>query len=147
LLLDIALDHLTLGRAALLRAVLDHSAFRTPQSALDQAAKELAAAVDGLRTAGTQDHIPRGLLTRAWLHAIANNPAAARADLDEAWQIAARGDMRLFMADIHLHRACLSRDKEELKKARDLIEQCGYWRRKEELEDAEAASALWEARE
>ncbi len=24
-------------------------------------------------------------------------------------------------------------------KARDLIENCGYWRRKEELEDAEAA--------
>ncbi len=146
-LLDIALDHLTLGRATLLRAVLDNSAFRTPHSALTQAAKEFADAVDGLRAAGDQEFIPRALLTRAWLHAITHNATAARADLDEACQIASRADMRLHMADIHLHRARLFRDKEELKKARDLIEQCGYWRRKEELEDAEAASALWEARE
>lgn len=27
--------------------------------------------------------------------------------------------------------------------ARKLIEQCGYWRRKEELEDAEAAAKNW----
>jgi hypothetical protein len=39
----------------------------------------------------------------------------------------------------------LFRDKEELKKARALIEQCGYWRRKEELEDAEAAAGEWSA--
>ncbi len=142
-LLDIALDHLTLGRAALLRAVLDPSAFRTPHPALAQAAKELAAAVDGLRAAGHQEFIPRAILPRAWLHAITNNPTAARADLDEAWQIASRGDMRLFMADIHLHRARLFRDQAELKKARDLIEQCGYWRRKEELEDAETAAREW----
>lgn len=142
-LFDIALDHLTLGRADLLRAVLDNSAFCTPQSALAQAAKELAAAVDGLRAAGQQDDMPRGLIARAWLNALTNNPTAACADLDEAWQIAARGDMRLFMADIHLHRARLFRDKAELQKARALIEQCGYWRRKEELEDAEAAARGW----
>jgi len=142
-LLEVALDHLTLGRTDLLRAVLDNSAFRTPQSALDQAAKELAAAVDGLRAAGDQEFIGRSLLPRAWLHALTNNPIAAHTDLDEAWQIAARGDMRLFMADIHLHRARLFRDKAELQKARELIEQCGYWRRKEELEDAEAAARGW----
>ena len=71
-------------------------------------------------------------------------PLTPGADLDEAWQIASRGDMRLHMADIHLHRARLFRDKEELKKARDLIEHCGYWRRKEELEDAEAAARGWQ---
>jgi len=87
--------------------------------------------------------MPRGLIARAWLHALTNNPTAAHADLDEAWQIAARGDMRLFMADIHLHRARLFRDQAELQKARELIEQCGYWRRKEELEDAEAAARGW----
>ena len=27
--------------------------------------------------------------------------------------------------------------------ARKLIEECGYWRRKEELEDAEAAAKNW----
>ena len=69
--------------------------------------------------------------------------AAARADLDEAWQIAERGPMRLHMADIHLHRARLFRDKSELAKARAIIEACGYWRRKEELEDAEEAASTW----
>ncbi len=142
-LLDIALDHLTLGRAALLRAVLDPSASGDPQPAIAQATKELAAAIDGLRAAGDREFIARSLLPRAWLHAITNDPTAARADLDEAWQIASRGDMRLFMADIHLHRARLFRDKAELNKARSLIEQCGYGRRKEELEDAEAAAWGW----
>ena len=87
--------------------------------------------------------MPLGLIARAWLHALTQNEPAARADLDEAWQIASRGGMRLFMADIHLHRARLFRDKEELKKARSLIEECGYWRRKEELEDAERAAVDW----
>lgn len=56
------------------------------------------------------------------------------------------GPMRLHMADIHLYRARLFFREEkypwesaevDLKAARKLIEQCGYWRRKEELEDAE----------
>jgi class 3 adenylate cyclase len=143
-LLDIALDHLTLGRAALYEAILENSSLATCRSSL-------AAAMDGLRAAGQQDYLPRGLLTRAWSSLVeaaehrrrGENPkaadceASARADLDEAQQIAERGSMRLHLADIHLHRARLFRDKEELKKARALIEQCGYWRRKEELEDAE----------
>jgi len=37
--------------------------------------------------------------------------------------------MRLFMADIHLHCARLFRDKAELNKAHELIEQCDYGRR------------------
>jgi hypothetical protein len=70
----------------------------------------------------------------------------SKEDLDEAWEIAERGPMRLFMADIHLYRARLFfRETEypwespqaDLEAARKLIEQCGYWRRKEELEDAE----------
>jgi hypothetical protein len=99
--------------------------------------------VDGLRRSGYAEQIPRGLLTRAWLQVLEGNAAGARADLDEAWQIAERGPMRLHMADIHLHRARLFRDKEELKRARALIEHCGYWRRKEELEDAEVAAMVW----
>ena len=74
--------------------------------------------------------------------------------------------MKLFMADIHLYRARLfGRMKDEgggmnypwdrnpdgtsrgprddLAAARKLIEQCGYWRRKEELEDAEATARNW----
>ncbi|MFN0205217.1 MAG: DUF4062 domain-containing protein [Planctomycetota bacterium] len=155
-LLDIALDHLTLGRAALYTAILAKPEFRISTLELEQA-------VDGLRRAGTQHHIPRGFLTRAWLRALTNKhtgPDSAQADLDEAWEIAERGPMRLHMADIHLYRARLfhsikpypwNRDehdnprgpKDDLAAARKLIEQCGYWRRKEELEDAEEAAKNW----
>jgi hypothetical protein len=50
--------------------------------------------------------------------------------------------MKLHLADVHLYRGRLFNDKEEIKKARDLIEKCGYWRRKGELEDAEAELGL-----
>ena len=72
----------------------------------------------------------------------------ARADLDEAWDIAERGPMRLHLADIHLHRARLFfRDKpylwkspqDDLAAAEKLIHDCGYRRRDEELADAKQA--------
>jgi hypothetical protein len=47
--------------------------------------------------------------------------------------------MQLHLADVHLHRGRLFRDKAEIAKAREIIEKCKYWRRKEELEDAEEA--------
>jgi hypothetical protein len=74
--------------------------------------------------------------------------AASQADLDEAWEIAERGPMKLFMADIHLYRARLffreatypwESPQADLAAARKLIESCGYGRRKEELEVAEKA--------
>jgi hypothetical protein len=109
------------------------------------------------------DHLPRGLLTRAWLRLLEGETDGARADLDEAWEIAERGPMRLFMADVHLYRARLfhgvtpypwDKDKQgnlrgpkdDLAAARRLIEQCGYGRRKEELEDAEEAAKNWAER-
>ena len=143
-LLDIALDHLTLGRAALYAAILEGSS-------LDPCHASLQHAVDGLRRAGAQDLLLRGLLTRAWLRFLTGprtGPESAQSDLDEAWEIAERGPMKLHMADIHLHRARLFfREAEypwgspaaDLAAARELIEKCGYGRRKEELEDAERA--------
>ena len=103
----------------------------------------------GLRRAGVNDYIVRGLLTHAWLRFLTGartGPESAQADLDEAWEIAERGPMKLFLADVHLHRARLffreatypwESPAADLAAARKLIEQCGYWRRKEELEDAE----------
>jgi len=102
-LLTLALDHLTLGRAALYEAILSHSDIRVPSS-------ELESAVAGLRRAGTTHHIPHALLTRAWLRFLTGartGPDSAQEDLDEAWEIAERGPMPLFLADIHLHRARL----------------------------------------
>ena len=97
---------------------------------------------------------PRGLLTRALFRATTGDFDGAREDLDEAFEIAERGPMRLHLADIHLHRARLFgliadrpsaypwvSPRDDLDTARKLIETCGYGRRREELEDAEAA---WE---
>jgi len=168
-LLDIALDHLTLGRAALYEAILQSGSGVPPLNRDEQQRRDavatLDAAVAGLRRAGAQEFIVRGLLTRAWLRFFEGKrtgPESAQADLDEAWESAERGPMKLFMADIHLYRARLfgTRNAEDgtrkapipypwespqadLAAARKLIEQCGYWRRKEELEDAEAAAQNW----
>jgi Putative ATP-dependent DNA helicase recG C-terminal len=153
-LLDIALDQLTVFRAALYEAILEEASPDAFRSSIQHA-------VDGLRRAGQQDHLPSGLLTRAWLRSLSGEqigPESAQNDLDEAWEIAERGPMPLFMADIHLHRARLfGRPNDEgrgadypwespqvdLGEARRLIEKHGYWRRKEELEDAEKAAQSW----
>ena len=103
----------------------------------EDAQQHTEAAVAGLRQAGTMDHLPRGLLTRAWLRHCLNDLPGAQADLAEAQRIAERGGMKLHLADIALTRARLFEDKAELAKARALIEECGYGRRLPELEDAE----------
>ena len=116
-----------------------------------RARSDVDQAVAGLRRSGNMDDLPLGLLTRAWLRCLLDARSgsdSAQADLDEAWAIAERGPMRLFLADIHLHRARLfhaatpypwDSPRADLAAARELIEQCGYGRRLEELADAEAA--------
>ena len=135
-LLTVALDHLTLGRVRLYRALLDGT---TP----DDAESEIEKAVDGLRRAGQNDELPKGLLTRAWLRFAQNHPQAARADLDEAQQIAQRGPMPLFLADIALHRARFFHDRTALAEARRLVDEHGYGRRSEEVEALEAVADEW----
>jgi tetratricopeptide (TPR) repeat protein len=144
-LLSAGLDYVTLGRAALYQAILERTSFAPCETLLKKA-------VDRLRHAARQDELPKALLTRAWMRFLASDTEGARDDLDEAWEIAERGPMKLFMADIHLYRARLfhgvkpypwKSPQEDLAAARKLIEQCGYWRRKEELEDAEAAAKNW----
>jgi hypothetical protein len=157
-LLTNALDHLTLCRAALYKAILDDASLAACHASLRHA-------LDGLRRSGQQDTLPSGLLTRAMLRSFSGALTVAEAgcdsaqsDLDEAWAIAERGPMRLFLADIHLHRARLfgphvrgalgepypwESPTADLAAARQLIEKHGYWRRKEELEDAEAAAKTW----
>ena len=108
-LLSIALDHLTVGRASFYEALLVSSGgpLRIQDSTLRTALDD---AVNRLRRAGTTHHLPRGLLTRAWLRFLGGartGPESAQEDLDEAWEIAERGPMRLHMADIHLYRARL----------------------------------------
>ena len=134
--LDVALDHLTLGRARLYRAILGGSAPDAAEPEIDQA-------VDGLRRAGQSDELPKGLLTRAWLRSTQSRPDDARADLAEAQEIAERGPMPLYLADINLYRARLFHDRNALAEARRLVDKHGYGRRREELEDLEAVAAWW----
>lgn len=137
-LLTIALDHLSLARCTLYTSLLQ----RQPPDAAEQ---ETSIAVSGLRAAGRQDYLPLGLITRAWLRHCLNDKTGARADLDEVERIARRGNMRLHLADFHLHYARLFPEDDawdHLAQARALIEQCGYFRRLPELEDAEA----WQTR-
>jgi len=133
-LLSVALDHLTLGRVRLYRALLD-------RTSPDDAEPEIETAVDGLRRAGTLHWQPSGLLTRAWLRFAQSRPDAARADLDEAEQIARRGPMPLFLADVALYRARFFHDRAALAEARRLVDEHGYGRRVEEVAAVEAAAA------
>jgi len=152
-LFEAALDHLTLGRIALYQAISE-------RSSSDNAQTELDLAVSYLRGANNQDYLPRGLLTRAWLRVFRQRSGTASdshvlneaiVDLNEAWEIAERGPMPLFMADIHLHRARLfgrvspypwESPQADLAEARRLIVKHGYGRRKEELDDAERAFGI-----
>jgi tetratricopeptide (TPR) repeat protein len=132
-LLTIALEHLSLGRAAL--ALGDHTEGRA----------RLDKAVDGLRQGGDISYFPRGLLARAALFREMGDPGFSRRDLDEAMRIARRSEMGLFQCDAHLEYARLALaagNREEARKrvaeARRLVEETGYGRRRPEVEELEA---------
>ncbi|MFO1459656.1 MAG: hypothetical protein U1G08_09600 [Verrucomicrobiota bacterium] len=147
-LLDVALDHLTLARVGLIRAILNANP-TPPLPTLEL--PHVAAAVNGLRAAAQMYHLPRGLLTAALYHFVLGEPTLAWKQLAEAQQIAERGPMPLFLSDVYLTRARLAGrrmgetgswnidPKAELARAAHLIRTHGYGRRFEELAAAEAA--------
>ena len=133
-LLSIALDHLSLGRAHL------------QQQQLEPAQQHLDQAVDGLRAAGTQDHLPRGLLARAELYRQQGDYGKAEKDLQEVFEIAERGEMQLHLCDYHLAMAKLLQTRTDqaldqnqpaithhLQTAKKIIHQTHYHRRLPEL--------------
>ena len=143
-LLVIALDHLSLGRAHLGLALMPpRPAAHSEEVEVDfaKAAEHLDHAVEGLRRASAEEFIGRGLLGRAALRRLRGDLSAAEADLSEAMEIAERGSMRLHECDAHLEWARLCRqrgDREGAKqhtgKARRLVEETGYGRRRREVE-------------
>ena len=154
-LLDPALDQLSLGRAYLQQAVLSGWTIddangddaNEHNKSMQQAQEWLDKAVTALRNAGTEDHLPRGLLARATLFRHQQQWQAAQADLNEVFDIAQRGKMRLHLTDYHLEstRLELSQgDKKAAKKhiseAQQLIHETGYMRRQAEF-DAIQSSA------
>ncbi|MDK9725472.1 MAG: toll/interleukin-1 receptor domain-containing protein [Sterolibacteriaceae bacterium MAG5] len=134
-----ALDQLIIAQCALYQSKLNGQ-----QPSLDAESKT-EATVSTLRASGNKMYLPQGLLTRAWLRHSQGDIYGSQADLDEAQQVAERGSMKLYLADIALTRARLFKDRGELAKARALIEECGYGRRLPELADAEAAAKDWPA--
>jgi tetratricopeptide (TPR) repeat protein len=146
--LDLALDSLTLARTTLYRAAISVGPTSDKARELIAARQQSDAATGYFRRAGFSNEIPTNLHSRALLSFLEHNASAAQADLDEAWDIAERGPMRLHMADIHLYRARLFfREKpypwkspqDDLAAAEKLINECGYHRRDEELADAKRA--------
>jgi tetratricopeptide (TPR) repeat protein len=137
-LLDIALNYLSLGRALLPKA---HKADKGNTSA---AAEFLQLAVDGLRQSGAMHHLPRGLLARAGLHRHTSDFGSAERDLSEILRIATRSGMGLYLADYHLELARLQMAKGDKEKAREhwttakqMIERMGYHRRDKEVDELE----------
>ncbi|HEX4953518.1 MAG TPA: toll/interleukin-1 receptor domain-containing protein [Thermoanaerobaculia bacterium] len=134
-LLDIALDHLSLGRAHLGLAL---TAPEAPDFA--PAGEHLDRAVEGLRQAGQEQYLPNGLLARAAFYRLTGNLPAAAVDLGEALEIAERSGMRLHEADAHLEwtRLHLQQDdpataRTHLARARELVTACRYGRREREV--------------
>ena len=139
-LVDIALDNLSLGSAHLIAVQ------RGGDGDLSKAASHLAASVEGLRRAGHQDMLPLGLLARAALHTHTRAFGLARRDLREALILAEHRGFRLHEADAHLGFARLSlaegtpvAAREHLDRARTIVDATGYHRRDRELAELDAA--------
>jgi tetratricopeptide (TPR) repeat protein len=135
-LLDIALIHLSLGRAYLGLALASPA-----EASFPKVAAHLDQAVEGLRRSGNEDDLPRGLLSRSALRRLRGDLHGAEADLSEALEIAERGSMRLHECDAHLEWARLCRQRgdrvgqqEHVARARRLVEETGYLRRRREVE-------------
>ncbi len=133
-LLDMALDKLSLGWVYLLQAIHEKTRDFT------KAADFLNDAVDGLRESGNQDELPRGLFARAELYRYQSKFKEAWTDLEEAKEIAERGQMNLWLADYHLEAARLSLAQgktkaaaEHYNEAETLVRQMDYHRRDPEL--------------
>jgi len=122
--------------------------------AMQRAQVCLEDAVIRFQNGSRQNEIPGALLSLVKLaflreKTLPKNEVVLQKDrLDEAWQIAERGPMRLQMADIHLHRARFffpekdypwKSPQDDLAAAEKLINECGYHRRDEELADAKKA--------
>ena len=133
-LLDIALNHLSLGRAHL------------HQQQLSAAQQHLDQAVKGLRDASQQQYLPLGLLARAELHRQQGDYQEAEKVLKEVFEIADRSEMQLHLCDYHLATAKLLRTRTDQaldqnqpaithhrQSGKKIIDQTHYHRRRPEL--------------
>jgi hypothetical protein len=111
IILDVALDTLTLGRAHLALAtqrLVREASVETPRDHAGFAAARLDDAVDGLHFSGETTDVPRGLLARAAFRRAIGDWDSAIRDLNEAKEIAEPGEMRLYCCDCALEGARLA---------------------------------------
>lgn len=146
-ILAVALEELVLGRVQLALALVA-TARDTKIVSLSTAHAQLSRAVDGMRRSGQESQLPHGLLARAACRRLCGGLVGAAADIEEAFQIADRGVMRLHQCDAHIEAARLSRDqgqilkaREHLARARELVKAIGYRRREREVAYLEAELA------
>ncbi len=137
-LLDIGLDHVSLGRAQILDVQQEGA------GDLSAAAEQLDCAVQHLRRAGQHVYIAIGVLARTELYRVTEDYPGAKRDVDEAMRIAKRGGMRLHECDCHLEYARLALAQEDCDEARTrvatarkMVQDMGYHRRDKDLEDIE----------
>lgn len=138
------LAHIMGARSAICQSYHERDQSKA-RSYVNAAKKDMRIGLLELRLGSETEDLALGLCWNARLRYLENDAVGAQADLDEAWDIAERGPMRLHLADIHLHRARLFfREKPypwespqaDLAAAEKLINDCGYHRRDEELADA-----------
>jgi len=146
-LLSFALDNLTLGRTWMMGALEKTPAEPSQSHRLARVSRVsrtmtyLRQAVEGLREAGAQEFLVRGLLARTECYRHMKDFSNAHDDLAEAREIAELGHMKLFLCDYHLEagRLCEAEGKNDeatghFREAKKLIDETGYGRRKKEKE-------------
>ncbi|MBF0612994.1 MAG: hypothetical protein HQL55_17885 [Magnetococcales bacterium] len=103
-----------------------------------EALSDLRLAVMNIRLAGTNNYLPMILLSHAQVLHRHGDLVQAKKQLNEAQEIAERGEMRLYLADGLLLAGQIALDegreaKEDYQKAEQLINDMGYERRRGEL--------------
>ncbi|MEI7731000.1 MAG: hypothetical protein WCO56_15600 [Verrucomicrobiota bacterium] len=149
--MDAGHAHLINGRVILAEAREESASWKS------NAGEHFNKAVELMRSSGQQHHLANALIERSRYYHRCGNHHLSSQDLDEAWLIAVRSSLRLYMADIHLTRASLFHvvepypwseelvlkgrgkthrsPKDDLAAAEQIINECNYRRRAQELEE------------
>lgn len=140
-ILDIALHELTLAHVYYIK--MQQTADITFEQ---QAVDYINVAVEDLRKAGMLEFLPKGLLTRAAIFSHTKNYQQAWQDLNEAYEIASFGGMKLHLCDYHLTACTVIEQQtglktvddketftEHLAEAKALVNQTGYHLRDDEI--------------
>jgi tetratricopeptide (TPR) repeat protein len=138
--LDYALYHYSRGKVSLIQSQKQGAQnYRVAREHLDEA-------IENLKRAMRQDELGFAYLARSLLHRLRGNLSMARSDLNAAQEIAERGSIKILLADCYLEACHLQLARFEpggatrdLDKAKTLVEEMGYDRRKKEIMELDEA--------